>query len=161
MDPIFDPRTGSLGLDGFDLVISPALTRAAFEAHPDVGRFTVFVRNEPYCSFRTRAEIRGEPFHVVLWFYDMDGLWRLTLGTGRREIVGADWSDYDLPASVDLHEQWLDEALGQEPMPHPRCDPQQPYVGPVRRPAWATAGVATDPHNGTSEIVIDYRERPG
>ena len=25
----------------------------------------MFVRNEPYCSFLTQAEIRGEPFHVV------------------------------------------------------------------------------------------------
>ena len=160
MDPIFDAQTGGLRLDGFDLSISPTLTRSDFEAHTAFGRFTVFVRNEPYCSFLTQAEIRGEPFHVVLWFFDMGGLWRLTLGTSRREIVGADWGDYDLPASVDFHEQWLDEALGQKALVHPPGDPRQPYVGPVRRLGWATAVVGTDPHNGTSDIHVDYRDRP-
>ena len=160
MDPIFEPATGRLSLDGFDLAISPALTRPEFEAHPDVARFSVFVRNEPYCSFRAEATIGGEPFHVVLWFFDLHGLWRLSLGTGRSEIVGRDWADYDLPASVDFHEQWLDRALGREPEQHPRGDSEQPYVGPVRRLGWGTAAVSIDPHNGTSAIYVDFREDP-
>lgn len=149
-------RNGTLRLDGIDLDIARGLTRSAFEADPAFGRFVVFIRNEPYCSYRVDATIEGEPFYVVLWFKGPGPMWRLTLDTARPEIVGQDWGDYDLPASVDFHEAWLDAALGLPASDHPAVDPGQPYVGPVRKLGWATAVVGTDPHNGTSEIVIDY-----
>jgi hypothetical protein len=161
MDPLFDPQTGSLRLDGFDVVVSPGLTRTDLESHPDFGRFEVFIRNEPWCSFITRdVGVGGELFHVVLWYVDLGPLWRLTLGTARPEIVGTSWGDYDLPASVDFHESWLDRALGLPSATHPRCDPREPYAGPVRQLGWATAAVGVDPHNGDSEIFVDYRHPP-
>ena len=138
---MIDEKTGEL-ISENGVVIGPNLKRDSFLASEIGVSSKIFVRNEPWCSYRIEGlKISGLVFVVVLYFYGLD--------LNEIEICNSDvrfgetWSDWSLENELkrkQSHDKWLDQIIGSK-----------------RNFSWGDIFSVYDQRSGGSSIKIRYK----
>lgn len=131
-------KTGQLQLDS-GLILSPALSRSQFLASSDGTASTVFVKNEPWCSFR--VEVPAEQVALALFFKaEVLESVRIVLTDQKFGTSWADWSEHKEMGRKAATDQWL--------LAH--------GLTPGKKYGWGSVWCGFDSKGGFSSAVIRY-----
>lgn len=138
---MIDIQTGELISDSGNR-IGPNIKRDMFLASEISENATIFVKNEPWCSYRV-AELRisGLNFIIILFFYGQD-LNRIDMLNSNPQF-GETWNDWSEEKELqrkESHEKWLDKIIGSK-----------------RNFSWGNIDSVYDQKSGTSLIIITYK----
>jgi len=137
---VIDPATGSLCFDG-GVTLGAGLTRSALLQTPVGETQEVWVRNEPWCSWRvTRLKAAGRTFLAVLQFHSEQLKW-VSLVESDQVGLGS-WSDWSEAHELEMkaqYEAFLSSELGKD-----------------RSFPWGSATAIYDARGGSSSIHITY-----
>lgn len=138
---MIDRATGALNFDD-GVVIEPALTRAQFLLVPTGEAREVWVRNEPWCSWRvTRLKAGGRAFLAVLQFRGEE-LESVELVESDQVGLG-DWKDWSEAHELESKRRYAELLLRE--------------LGARRSFDWGSASAIYDARSGGSFISIAYR----
>jgi hypothetical protein len=139
---MFDASTGILSFERPAVVISPAMTRAAFLASPLAEGATSHIKNEPFHSWKLKGSYRSAQLDllVVVWFRD-EKLTMISL-MDPDSRYGTSWEDYSLEKEMKRkasHDAWLSRVLPS----------QTDY-------SWGSVRSDYNDRGAFSEIVVKY-----
>lgn len=137
-----DQDTGCIQLSETGPVISSSLSRSEFLAMNAYSGASVFVRNEPWCSYRLPDIQQAEAdLRIVLFFHGQHLRWlNLSLGA----VTSWDtWSEERELARKAFHEHWLTQEMHM-------------HLGKYQ---WGEITSYYDPRGGSSGIAISYGKR--
>ena len=130
--------TGQFELDS-GLTLSAALKRSQFLASAEGAASTVFVKNEPWCSFR--LEVTAENVALALFFKaEVLESVQIALTDPKFGTSWADWSQYTEMERKAATDQWL-SAHG---------------FSPGKKYGWGSVWSGFDSKGGCSSSIIRY-----
>jgi hypothetical protein len=141
---MIDKQTGEIKFPGWDISLSPAVTREVFLKSPLAQGAKVTVNNEPYCSWRL-VPTNGEDqkwWHTIVYFKG-EKLYQINLAASDDES-GSGWEDWS--EEFERHKKDYYTALVERFLGFSR---QQDF-------SWGSVEAVYDEKTGGSYIMIKY-----
>ena len=137
--------TGCITLPEIGASIAPSLSRSQFLQTPAFAAASVFVQNEPSCSYRLPDIPQPDTDLGMVLQFQGEQLRSLSLSHGAARF-GSSWSDWSRErelARKSFHERWLATELRTPPGEYP----------------WGNISSYYDDKGGFSSITIRYANR--
>lgn len=140
---MIDIKTGNVFLETVNFIIRSSLTREEFLSSTLAIASRISVKNEPHCSFTTKAQkIAGHPFIITLYF-NGSILTNVELYSDDNKF-GTSWDDWSEEKELErkkFHETWLKNVLADAPYKY----------------NWGRIESFYDAKGGSSSISIKYQ----
>jgi hypothetical protein len=139
---MIEKASGEVKFSGWDISLSPALSRAEFLSSSLAKDAKIDVSNEPYCSWRIKPSLWNDKWWtVVVYFFDQK-IQMLTLSAWKdeNEPCWENWSEKEEMNRKKYHSRVLFRLLGIPPY----------------RFSWGKVVSIYDEKSASSSIVISY-----
>ena len=140
---MIDQNTGEITIESVPIRFGADFSRGEFLHSPLVKNASVFVKNEPYCSYQI-GTFRADDLSLIisLWFFGKK-LESVELVHHTAEQFGSSWADWTEENELKrkaIHDAWLEKQLGKPP-----------YIYD-----WGAVSSVYDERSGGSSIVVRY-----
>lgn len=143
MNMMINKNTGELFIKSVPITIGTDFSRREFTKSPLAKNASVFIRNEPYCSYQIGTFKTDDLTLIVsIWFFG-EKLETVELVHHTAVQFGSSWADWSEENELKrkaIHDAWLEKELGEPPYKF----------------AWGTVASDYDARSGNSSIVVRY-----